>query len=176
MLIWAKEQKCPWNSQTTIYAADFENYDILKWAIENKCPVNSDVCMKIAKNGNLEMLKWARMHNCPWNIQTANVAALNGNLEILKWIYENGCPWDVSISKFAKNHLDCYNFIMENQNQIKSEIEIIDNDKGDFVDSPISKFCLFCSDEKINRVFITCGHGTCYNCFVKNNEKCPRCI
>jgi hypothetical protein len=178
MLKWAKENGCPWNSKTTVFAALKNNFEIFKWAVKNKCPVNSDVCSNIVRNENLEMLKWAKENNCPWNIEVAKIAASNGNLEILKWIHENGCPWNASIAQFSKKngHLDCFNFIMENQNQIKSETEIFDNDNKDFVDFPISKYCLFCSEQKIDRVFVICGHATCWNCFYKNDEKCFRCL
>jgi len=51
VLIWAREQGCPWDED--------DNPD------ENMDP-ESDCCALAAGGGHLEVLKWLREHDCPW--------------------------------------------------------------------------------------------------------------
>ena len=66
-LIWAREQRCPWDART---------------------------CADAAMNGRLETLIWARDHGCPWDTRTCTDATRNEHKDILKWIHKNGSPCD----------------------------------------------------------------------------------
>ena len=39
----------------------------MKWLKENNCPWNESTFMYAAKNGNLENMKWLKENNCPWD-------------------------------------------------------------------------------------------------------------
>ena len=54
---------------------------MLLWARENGCPWNKATCAYAAKGGHLEMLKWAREKGCPWNEKTRQCAASKGYVE-----------------------------------------------------------------------------------------------
>src|ERR1700722_2419795 len=53
--------------------------NIVKWARENRCPWDSQTCSNAALGGHLEVLKWARENQCPWNNLTCYNAALGGH-------------------------------------------------------------------------------------------------
>ena len=54
---------------------------MLKWARENGCPWDERTCMFAAEGGHLEVLKWARENGCPWNEDTREIAAEMGYVE-----------------------------------------------------------------------------------------------
>ena len=39
---------------------------VIVWARENGCPWDSKTCENAALNGHLDVLKWARENGCPW--------------------------------------------------------------------------------------------------------------
>ena len=82
-------------------AAEGGHLETLKWAREKKCPWNTDTCAYAAKGGHLEALQWARENGCPWGARTCAYAAWGGHLEVLKWARENGCPWSEKTREVA---------------------------------------------------------------------------
>jgi len=50
-------------------------FEVLKWARENSCPWNTQTCTNAARSGNIELFKWARKNNCPWDVCTCAYAA-----------------------------------------------------------------------------------------------------
>ena len=100
------------------FAALNGHLEILKWARENGCPWDSNTCANAALNGHLEVLKWARENGCPWDSATCTYAAENGHLEVLVWAQENGCPWDyekcLNIAK-QMNHTAIIDWLVENK-------------------------------------------------------------
>ena len=55
---------------------------MLKWARENGCPWDEDTCLWAVKGGHLETLKWARENGCPWDEwYTCERAAAMGYVE-----------------------------------------------------------------------------------------------
>ena len=67
LLLWLKENNCPWNEKTFYCAVEF---------------------------GNLDNMKWLKKNNCPWDEKSFSFAVLFGNLDNMKWLKENNCPWD----------------------------------------------------------------------------------
>jgi hypothetical protein len=62
------------------------------WARENGCPWDVDTSAAAAWGGDLEMLKWLQENGCPWSVDAfAAAAADGGHLEMLNWALENGC-------------------------------------------------------------------------------------
>jgi hypothetical protein len=108
VLRWARENGCPWNSNTCSSAANGGHFEILKWARENGCPWGSSTCAYAVKGGHFEILKWARQNGCPWDSNTCSYAAHGGHFEILKWARENGCPWNRWTCTYAafQGHLE----------------------------------------------------------------------
>jgi hypothetical protein len=98
VLMWARDNGCPWNVSTCLEAAKNGHLDCLKWAHENGCPLEhgrpskNDICLYAAQGGHLECLKWARWNGFPWDERTCSHAAYRGHLECLKWARDNGCP------------------------------------------------------------------------------------
>ena len=85
---------CGINNQICDYAAINGNIEMLKWAYSHNVPWDSWTCTRAAHNGHFEILKWARKYHCPWDEFTCAYAAKGGHIDILKWLRENGCPWD----------------------------------------------------------------------------------
>ena len=100
MLIWAREQGCPWEEVQP------DEDDAIGW--ENWTP---HCCALAAKGGHLQVLKWLRCgeeeddgpmlatdsvdeNACPWDEWTCAYAAAGGSLEVLQWARAHGCPWD----------------------------------------------------------------------------------
>ena len=95
MMIWAKENGCPFSKPGTFAkAAAGGHLEVLKWMKEHtSCPWNQDTCSEAAQGGHLEVLKWAREQGFPWEESTCSNAAAEGHLEVLKWLISNGCPY-----------------------------------------------------------------------------------
>jgi hypothetical protein len=121
VLMWARENGCPWNVSTCIEAAENGHLACLKWAHENGCPLENgrplknNICLYAAEGGHLECLKWARWNGCPWDERTCNRAAYRGHLECLKWAHENGCPLSERTCAHAAEggRLDCLKWARE---------------------------------------------------------------
>lgn len=39
LLQWARANRCPWDAEALLQAAEAENYDVVAWAKTNGCPV-----------------------------------------------------------------------------------------------------------------------------------------
>lgn len=81
-------------SQATKAAAGLESMEILVWLRQNGCPWGKSTCAQASRDGRLESLMWARAHGAEWGPQVCAVAAKQGHFSILEWARENGCPWD----------------------------------------------------------------------------------
>jgi hypothetical protein len=102
ILIWARQNKYPWDEATCSYAARSGHLEILQWARKNECPLDRYTCsMAMASplailqpwGGHLDILIWARQNGYPWDESTCSSAA-GGHLHIIEWAHQNGCPCD----------------------------------------------------------------------------------
>ena len=50
-------------------AAKKGHLEIIKWARQNGCPWDSDTCTYAVQSGNLEIIKWVHENGCPWDKQ-----------------------------------------------------------------------------------------------------------
>ena len=112
MLIWAREQGCPWEEKPPGRSSD------ALWDVH--------CCALAARGGHLTVLKWLRCGSserilkeehgpwsvssddggsdvdvtpraCPWDEWTCANAAAGGHLEVLKWARVHGCHWEEDI-------------------------------------------------------------------------------
>lgn len=122
MLRWARDNGCPWHSETSAAAACGGHAHILAFANENGCPVHPRPCLYAAYGGNLGMLHWLRDegfildsgvygHACEagnievlkhleeenhWFAKPEDAcerAAFGGHLDVLVWLRDSGFPW-----------------------------------------------------------------------------------
>lgn len=129
LLMWARENGCPWDYLTAQGAAEHGHLDLLKWAVLNGCP-KPKALRKTAENGHVDIIKWAhdqgiplegfvcdvfagsgKLNDLQWAIekgypwrQTCDLAAKGGHLEVLKWARSQGCPWDYRTAQKAAEH------------------------------------------------------------------------
>ena len=54
MLKWARENDCPWNEFTCMYAAEYGHLEVLKWACENGAPLYENTRRLAAAKGYVE--------------------------------------------------------------------------------------------------------------------------
>ena len=109
VLVWLRENNCPWNEATCRCAAWGGHLDVLKYAHEKGCPWDARTCMVVAaRGGHLEVLKNLHEKGCYWDASTCSEAAEGGHLEVLKYAHEKGSPWDEwTCSEAAKGgHLE----------------------------------------------------------------------
>src|SRR5690606_19749185 len=71
-----------------------QSIPLLQWAKDNGCPWNTNTSALIAREGQLSVLQWARENGCSWNAKTSAYAARGGHLGVLQWLHKDGCPWD----------------------------------------------------------------------------------
>jgi hypothetical protein len=95
LMIFLKENRCPWDSGTFARAAEHGNLEIMKWLLENGCPWNESTFSYAAEHGNLDNMKWLKEKRCPWDRWTIIYAAKHGNLENIEWLKANGGPLDI---------------------------------------------------------------------------------
>jgi len=57
ILKWSRNNCCPWDEWTTVYAARNNHFKILKWALENGCSWNEWTCLYAMKKRKLNILK-----------------------------------------------------------------------------------------------------------------------
>lgn len=96
VLQWARQQGCLWGAGTCSYAAKEGHLDVLQWARQNGCPLHeAEVCKLAAQGGHLVVLQWARQHGCSCDWRTGAYAAGSGHLAVLQWVWANGCPLDM---------------------------------------------------------------------------------
>ena len=115
VLMWLRDNNCPWDEFTCFKAAQGGHLEVLKYAHEKGCPWDERTCSRAAKGGHLEVLKYAHEHGCPWNKWTCSSAAQGGHLDVLKYAYEKVCPWDERTCKEAAlgGHLDVLKYAHE---------------------------------------------------------------
>ena len=95
VLIWARQNGCPWDMWTCNYAAENGHLDVLKWAHQNGCPQDALIITLAALRGHLHIFQWARDNDCPYIYSNASMSvAVNGKLNILKWARQNNFLWD----------------------------------------------------------------------------------
>ena len=114
VLMWLRDNNCPWDEFTCFKAAQGGHLEVLKYAHKNQCPlvldeVFEDICSASALGGNVEVLKYLRKNGFePDNDYTSNLfcaACKRGHLELLRYIYENEKP-------FLDHFDDVYDFWM----------------------------------------------------------------
>ena len=94
VLIWLRENNCPWGEYTCSNAAREGHLDVLKYAHKKGCPWDKRTCSRAAEGGHLEVLKYAHENGCSWDEWTCYYAAEGGHLEVLKYARLHGCPFD----------------------------------------------------------------------------------
>lgn len=124
-LIYLRQNGCPWNKWTCIYAAQYGHLNCLQWAHWNGCEWDTEVCIKSAEGGYLDCLQYACDNGCPVDHRTADRAALNGHLDCLKYIHAIGIMWGTDAYECLRyGHNECYNYIMSHENGLN---QVIDN-------------------------------------------------
>ena len=119
VLLWLRENECPWSDLTCAVAAKYGHMDILEWARANGS-WDEWTCSYAAKGGQIDILKWLRAQNppCPWNELTCAYAAENGHLEVLKWMraQDPPCEWDEGTCCYAAigRHTDVLKWARDN--------------------------------------------------------------
>ena len=115
LLMWLRDNGCPWNASTCSNAALGGHLEVLKYAHEKGCKWNALTCSEAAEGGHLEVLKYAHENGCPWNEWTCYAAARRGHFEVLKYAHEKGCPWNGQPSQEAarRGHLEVLKYAHE---------------------------------------------------------------
>ena len=115
VLVWLRENNCPWNEWTCYAAARGGHLDVLKYAHEKSCPWDERSCRIAAYGGHLDVMKYAHAKGCTWDASTCNTAACGGHLEVLKYAHEKGCPWDKDTCSSAAEggHLEVLKYAHE---------------------------------------------------------------
>ena len=90
ILMWLRENRCPWDSQTCEYAAYNGHFSILKWAYEKCCPLTTQCCSNTAQYGYVEILKWLREQGCEWDDKLGLKAYQYNSVYIIDWFTKNG--------------------------------------------------------------------------------------
>jgi hypothetical protein len=142
-LQYAHENGCPWNKTTCEYAANAGHLDCLEYAHENGCPWDKLTCTNAADGGHLVCLKYAHENGCPWDNLTCTNAAKGGHLACLKYAHENGCPWDRErMCLNSMGHLDCVKYVFS----CGCPLDYIDEDGNgeDFCDAAAEEGHLDC--------------------------------
>ena len=57
----------------------YGHLNLLKWLRQNDCPWNKWTCVFAAFGGHLDCLKWARENGCPWDEDTCARSDLEGH-------------------------------------------------------------------------------------------------
>jgi len=66
---------------------------VLKWARENGCPWDENTCLFAAEQGHLSVLKWAVSAGCRWDLKKCRQAAQAAfHHDVYSWIYDQTHP------------------------------------------------------------------------------------
>jgi hypothetical protein len=90
-----KKIRCPWDSKTTVAAAENRRWDTLRWAVKHGCPWSKNAASAILTKNHEEVfsvLKWAEDRGLEWDDGTFYLAVKHGNVEMLKFLIEKKCP------------------------------------------------------------------------------------
>jgi hypothetical protein len=97
VLMYLREIKCNWDTNTCFYATYNGSLEIIKWLIDNGCKYNNTMCDGAIINGHLEILKMVKNNKCVLNFdfgpRCCVLAIKHNRLEILKWLLDNGCEY-----------------------------------------------------------------------------------
>ena len=114
MLKWLHEHGCPWNSDTTAYAAGHvrietgtssckvvhRSTECLEYAVANKCPLTSEAYARAAacldyenftkpeSTPDFKILEWLYKHNCPFDSDVTNYASMYGKRLAIEWLHK----------------------------------------------------------------------------------------
>lgn len=69
--------------------------DVLVWARKNRYPWDTQTFECAAFGGHLHVLQYLRQEGCPWDERATASAAFGGHLHVLQWLYDHGCPYTV---------------------------------------------------------------------------------
>lgn len=90
LLEWAKENKCPFQRSTCVYAAQKEHFEALKWLHINGCPWDEGTFQVVAGYGRQDLAEWLIKEECPKDAQTLASAVDSGNDDFVYWLHDQG--------------------------------------------------------------------------------------
>ena len=96
-----------------MHAAEGGHLEVLQWARRNGCPWDDNTTAFAAREGRLEVLQWLRENECPCDERVCRLSAQRGHLNVLRWAHENGCPWDEGTWDTA--HKRCRPYLEEHE-------------------------------------------------------------
>lgn len=99
ILKWAAAHGLPLTAQVCLSAARNGHLDVLIWARENHCPWNDyEVLCAAANFGKLAVMQWAlNVGGAQYRPGVAAAAAQTNNVEVLRWLYEEGYALPVKL-------------------------------------------------------------------------------
>jgi len=104
-LIYAYENKYPYDEHTIVIAAEYGKLDCLKYLHENGFELNEpDICKKAAQYGYLDCIKYLIENNCAIDKWTCTYAIYKDNIDCIKYLHENGCPWNEDTCALAASY------------------------------------------------------------------------
>ena len=113
-LLWNSE-----TSRNAAYAAEKldPKFKVFKFLIENKCPWNSNTSVAVAESGNAECLRYALSKNCPQDTDIAYCSCENTNLEMMHLCDQYNCKftyecYSAVIDSGKDNIIECLNFLV----------------------------------------------------------------
>ncbi len=99
------------------------NTKILGFAKNNRCPWNINTSLSIVKNNNYDVLRWfykksmKTLKHCPWDKRSVLIAGSNGYLDILEFLINNSCvcnPRELYRIVLANNQHDVLQWCIDN--------------------------------------------------------------
>jgi hypothetical protein len=94
MIMWARENGAPWDTETLVDAVRYGQMHVVQWCFANGAPYDEMTAAYAAHVGRLDILKWLRANGVPWDDTVYVFAAREGELEAMDWAFDNGCPFD----------------------------------------------------------------------------------
>lgn len=118
LLMYLREQGCPWNNLTVISAIDNGHLNCFLYARDQNCPLNEEQEPKYyaANAGQIEIMTYLHNHGETWNVHSMREAASGGRVVCLKYLRDQGCPWNATVCRSAagSGQLECLMFLHEN--------------------------------------------------------------
>jgi hypothetical protein len=123
VLMYLREQSCPWGERYFLEAAAGGQLETLKWLRANGCPSgdadpgfegNTRIAGPAAQHGHLEVLTWLQENGYELDGWACAYAAKGNQLETLQWLFANGCPYNEETCAWAaiEGHVDVLEYAM----------------------------------------------------------------
>jgi len=117
VLMYLREQSCPWGERCFLEAAAGGQLETLKWLRANGCPSgdadpgfegNTRIAGPAAQHGHLEVLTWLQENGYELDEWACAYAAKGNQLETLQWLFASGCPYNEETCGWAaiEGHVD----------------------------------------------------------------------